>query len=242
MLQVDDEDRDFRRSRPRGGRPGERAGRTVRGGVTVSREPDSSTGGSRRGNEGAAGVKGRSGSGPVSTSGDLRGKRRRGDGEGLTGGGVSSTGGRLGDVGVARRVVREKGWGHEEERPTRRSWPQRSRSRSRSSSSDSSSSSTGSSYDHGRKRSRQEWNERGSSSSRVVIEVPKKEEGEGQGGGEGEEGGKRKRCKDYDGTLLFNTHPLSLCMTISLLICSLQKRDSVCWVISVRSITGLTLS
>ena len=87
-VQVDDEDRDFRRSRARGGRTGDRPTRGTRGGVTISREPDSSTGGGRRGAE-LGGIKGHSGGGGVSTSGGGAGvKRRRGDGEG-----ASSTGG-----------------------------------------------------------------------------------------------------------------------------------------------------
>ena len=196
--QVDDEDRDFRRSRGRGGRPGDRPVRGIRDGVTVSREPDSSTGGGRRGAE-PAGVKGHSGT--VSTSGDIRGKRRRGEGEGAVVGGVSSTGSRAVE-GVSRRIVREKARPHSDGRPSRRTWPHRSRSRSRSSSSESSSS-TASSHDHSRKRSRHEWKERsssswgalGASSEGTKAGDEEREDEEAAEGGEG----KRKRCKDYDG-------------------------------------------
>ena len=222
VTQVDDEDRDFRRSRARGGRQGERlAARGVRGGVTISREPDSSTGGGRRGGAEPAGIanKGHGGtSSNVSTSGDMRGKRRRGEGEGPVGGGVSSTWvSRLGEVGMARRIARERGRPFGDGRPARRTWPHRSRSRSRSrSSSSDSSSSTASSHDHSRKRSRQEWNERGSSfrgGLGASSEGTKpQEEGEDKKTVEGNEG-KRKRCKDYDGWSFFSkkTHnyPLS---------------------------------
>ena len=112
--QVDDDDRDFRRSRSRGGRLGDVRSRAARGGVrgggrgeegggTISREPDSSTGGGHKGAESEGGkVRGVT----VSTSGELRGKRRKGEGEGASGG-VSSTGGRAGEGGARRPV---KSW------------------------------------------------------------------------------------------------------------------------------------
>ena len=88
----------------RGGGRGEEGG-------TVSREPDSSTGGGRR----VAEIEGSKGRGvTVSTSGDHRGKRRRGEGE--VGGGVSSTGGRAGDGGGGRRPVKDKTGSWQEER------------------------------------------------------------------------------------------------------------------------------
>lgn len=89
------------------GRGSVRGGRVEEGG-TVSREPDSSTGGGRRPAE-VEGIKGR-GLG-VSTSGDHRGKRRRGEGE--VGGGVSSTGGRVGE---GKRPVKDKTGAWQEER------------------------------------------------------------------------------------------------------------------------------
>ena len=103
-MQVDEDDRDFRRSGIRGGRSTEGSVRGTRGGVTVSREPDSSTGGGQRGLE-TVGDKARATM--VSTGGDLRGKRRRGEGEG-----VSSTGGRPGERNV-RRVVKDRPWPEE---------------------------------------------------------------------------------------------------------------------------------
>ena len=136
----------------------------------------------------------------VSTSGDMRGKRRRGEGEPIVGGGVSSTGNRPGEVGVARKVVREKARPHGDGRLSRRPWLHRSRSRSSSS---DSSSSAASSHDHGRKRSRQERNERGSSSRGGLganSEGPINQEGEEGGSAEGIDQ-RRKRCKDYDGKL-----------------------------------------
>lgn len=118
-LQVDDDDRDFRRSRTRGGKSGEGKMRGSRGSVrgggrgeeggTVSREPDSSTGGGRRFVE-TEGGKGRGMA--VSTSGDHRGKRKR---EGEIGGGVSSTGGRSGEGG-GKRPVKDKTGSWQEER------------------------------------------------------------------------------------------------------------------------------
>lgn len=80
--------------------------------MTVSREPDSSTGGGRRGVE-SAGMKGRGST--VSTSVDLRGRRRRGEGEGVVGG-VSSTGSRPIDGGSVRRIVRERSGAWQDER------------------------------------------------------------------------------------------------------------------------------
>lgn len=175
----------------------------------------------------------------MSTSGDIRGKRRRGEGEGAAVGGVSSTGSRAAE-GVSRRIVREKARPHSDGRPSRRTWPHRSRSRSRSSSSESSSS-TASSHDHSRKRSRQEWKERGSSSWGALgasSEGTKAadEEREDEEAAEGGEG-KRKRCKDYDGWYRGLDY-----FFIEGKFLFLQRRGSVCWEISVRSIMGWTLS
>ena len=73
--------------------------RGLRGGVTISREPDSSTGGGRKGTQAAAG-RGRGTGVPVSGA-----KRRRGEGEG-----VSSTGGQSGD---GPRRTKVGGWPEE---------------------------------------------------------------------------------------------------------------------------------
>ena len=81
----------------RGGRVRRGGGRGSEGG-TVSREPDSSTGRSRKGME----TEGNWSRSMVTTSGDQRGKRKRWEGEG--GGGVSSTGGRGGEGGGRRSM------------------------------------------------------------------------------------------------------------------------------------------
>lgn len=89
---------------------------------------------------------------------------------------------------------------HGDNHSSRRSWQHRSRSRSRSSSSDSTSS-TSSSHGRGRKRSRHDWSEKGT--RQASGEGGKRSDNEGDDEARKDadkgEGGKKRRCKDYDG-------------------------------------------